>query len=801
MRLSKKWLNEFVDMDKSVTTRQFSDTMAMTGFCFGGVDVPGDGIEKVVVGKLIKIEPHPTMEKYFVCQVDVGDRILQQVTAAPNLKEGKMCPVCLPGGQVKGGHEGGMMIGSAEFGAVKSEGMMCSLPELGLTVSDFPYGIENGIFFIEEPCEIGQDIKAVLGLDDHIYDVEVTANRPDAHSIIGISREVAAAYNKPFKGHTPVVKGGAGPVADIVDVKVEATELCPRYTARAITNVKIGPSPLWLREKVRSGGMRPINNIVDITNYVMMEYGQPMHAFDIREIAPQGGKGHIVVRQAGDEIKFTTLDHQERIISPETLMICNAAEPIGIAGIMGGLQSGIKPDTTTVVFESANFHYAGLRRSGRKVGLHTDALARYEKGIDPQMTATAADRACELCEMIGCADVFDGAVDVDNTGYAEKVIKLEPAKINKLCGTDISFDDMASYLKRLGFVIDGDNVHVPAHRADCEGMEDLAEEIVRLYGLNNVPSKLHEGSAQGKYSEKQLFERSVVRALIGFGFFEAITYSFISPKQYDKIRLAADSELRNSVQILNPLGEDTSIMRSTVLPSMCDVLAKNYNYRNMKARLFELGTVFIPNTDSAKLPQERVIVTVGLYGDCDFYDAKGAAESLCEAVRVTAPKFESRKDDASYHSGRCADIVINGKAVGIVGELHPAVQTNFGIGEKAYVVTLYLEMMFENRLAEPLYTPLPKYPAMTRDIALVCDDELEVAQIEDVLKEVCGELLESCKLFDVYRGEHMEKGKKSVAFSLVLRDKNATLKDEDAGKVIDAALGKLKEKYDCTLRG
>ena len=800
MRLSKNWLKEYVALPENLTLRQFADTMAMTGFCIGGVDEPGEGIERVVVGRLLKIEGHPTKPKYYVCQVDVGDRILQQVTAAPNLKEGCLCPVCLPGGRVKGGHEGGMVIGSAEFDGVKSEGMMCSLPELGLSVSDFPYGIENGIFFIEEPCEVGQEIKAVLGLDDMIYDVEVTANRPDVQSVIGVSREVAAAFDKPFKGHVPTVKGGAGKILELVDVAVEAPVLCPRYTARAITNVKIGPSPKWLRERVRAGGMRPINNIVDITNYIMMEYGQPMHAFDIREIAPEGGHGHIVVRQAGEGVTFTTLDREERAIPPETLMICNAKEPIGIAGIMGGLQSGIKPDTCTVVFESANFHYAGLRRSGRKLGLHTDALARYEKGISAQMTKDAVDRACELCELLCCADVLDGTIDVDNTGYKERVIKLEPEKINKLCGTGLSREEMVKYLERLDFKVEGDDVHVPAYRADCEGMADLAEEVVRLYGLNNVPSKLHEGAAQGKYSKSQLFERDVVRTLVGFGFYEAVTYTFISPKYYDKIRLPEDSSLRSSVAILNPLGEDTSIMRTTTLPSMCEVLAKNYNNRNMKARLFEMGKIFIPSSESEKLPDERVIVTIGMYGACGFYDAKGAAESLCKALRVEAPTFEALRDDPSYHSGRCAKIFIAGKQAGAVGELHPLVLENYGIGEAAYVATLDLALLYENRRPEPLYTPLPKYPAVTRDLALVCDDELEVARIEEVLKGACGELLEQCKLFDVYRGGNLEKGKKSVAFSLTLRDKTATMTDETVNKLLTEALDTLERKYGCKLR-
>ncbi len=800
MRLSKNWLSEFVDMESGVTNRQFAEKMAMSGFCIGGVDTLSEGIENVVVGKVLETEPHPTNPKYTICKVDVGSEVLTQVTAAPNVVAGAICPVCLPGGMVKGGHSGGKRLEAAEVGGVMSSGMLCSLEELGLTVSDFPYGAEYGIFLMDEKCEIGQDIKEVLNLNDLVYDVEVTANRPDAQSVIGISREVAAAFDKPFKSHTPTVKAGGGDMHELLDVEVINTDLCPRYTARIVKNVKIGPSPRWLRERVRAGGMRPINNIVDITNYILMEYGQPMHAFDIREIAPTGAKGKIIVRTAGDDTKFTTLDKIERDIPSETLMICNDHEPIGIAGIMGGLESGIKEDTATIVFESANFHYAGLRRSGRKLGLHTDALAKYEKGIDPQMTLDAVNRACELCEMLECAEVMDGIIDIDNTGYKEHVITLEPDKINRLNGTDLSREQMVNYLTRLGFKVEGDNVHVPHHRADCTGMADLAEEVVRLYGLNNVPSVLHKGVAEGMYSPRQAFENSIVKTLLGFGFYEAVTYSFMSPKQYDRIRLSENSPLRNSLVISNPLGEDTSIMRTTTIPSMCDVIKNNYNYRNLKAKMFELAKIFIPTEDPEALPIEKVTVTIGMYGECDFYDVKGVIESLFESLRIKKATFTADRENPTFHTGRSAKILIEGKEIGQMGELHPIVQENYGIGTPSYVAVLDIEGMFESVTADPLYQPLPKYPAITRDIALVCDEHLEVAGIESIITEICGELLESLTLFDVYRGEHMEEGKKSVAYSMVFRDKNATLKDENVTKLRDKVIEVLGTKYGIVLR-
>ena len=796
MLLSQKWLQEFVELD--VTPREFANTMAMTGFCIGGYEREGDEIKDVVVGRLLKVERHPTVEKYFVCQVDVGGgRVLQQVTAATNLVEGGLCPVCLPGGHVKGGAP----IGEAEFDGVKSSGMLCSLPELGLSQNDFPYGIENGIFFIEEPCRPGDDIRPVLGLDDTVYDVEITANRPDGHSVIGVAREVSAAFGKPFKGHKPQVKGGGGPVEELVGVRVESPDLCPRYTARAVKNVKIGPSPKWLRERIRAGGMRPINNVVDITNYVMMEYGQPMHAFDIRELVGKGGKAQIVVRQAGDDKTFVTLDHQERQLSPEMLMICNAHEPVGLAGIMGGLQSGIKDDTTTVVFESANFYGPALRRSGRKLGLRTDALARYEKGIDAQMTIDAVNRCCELCELLGCAQTLDGIIDVDNTHYTQRVIKLEPDKINRLCGTDISRERMVEILRSLQFDVQGDDVYVPAFRADVEGMADLAEEVVRMYGLDKVPSELHKGGTpQGKYSPEQKFERSTVQALVGFGFFESMTYTFISPRYYDKIRMPKDSPLRSSIVISNPLGEDTSIMRTTTLPSMLETLSTNYSYRNGRARMYEFGKIFLPSDDPEQLPEERVILTLGTYGAGDFYELKGVVEALLRTLHVAPARFTARRDDPTFHPGRCADIVIDGDAVGVVGEVHPQVQENYGIDERVYLATLDTQKLFDHRLPDATYSPLPRFPALTRDVALVCGEELEVAGIEDVFRETFGELLESLTLFDVYRGKSLGDNVKSVAYALVLRDREATLTDARAAELLDQALDTLKNKYGVTLR-
>ncbi|NLT57640.1 MAG: phenylalanine--tRNA ligase subunit beta [Clostridiales bacterium] len=800
MLISKKWLSDYVKIELS--PRNFSDRMASVGFEVDGYTSPGEGCEGVVIGRLVKIDRHPTIEKYFVCTLDVGDgRLLQQVTAAKNLVEGGLCPVVLPGGRLSGGPE----IGDAEFDGVRSQGMMCSLPELGLSKADHPHAIEEGIFFLNEqetPCEVGQDALAVLGLDDLIYDFSITANRPDGHSVMGVAREVCAALDQPYRPHLPQVKGGGGRVEELLSVRVEAPELCPRYTARAVKNVKIGPSPKWLRDRVRAAGMRPINNLVDITNYVMMEYGQPMHAFDLRELADSGEHAQIVVRQAGEQDQtFVTLDRQERTLSPEMLMICNAREPVGLAGIMGGLQSGIREDTTTIVFESANFNGPALRRSGRKLGLRTDALARYEKGLDAQMTAEAVDRACELCELLGCAEVLDGRIDIDHTDYRVHSIQLDCDRINKICGTDIPRAQMVSYLERLQFCVEDDLVYCPSYRADMEGIADLAEEVVRLYGLDNVPSALHRGvTPQGRYSPEQRFERSLVQAMLGFGFFESVTYTFYSPRAFDQIRLPEDDLRRRAVVIRNPLGEDTSIMRTTPLPSMLQVLSANHNYRNEQARLFELAKIFLPADNEEDLPEERPQLTLGTYGAGDFYALKGVVEALCKALHLTPPTFHREAGQPTFHPGRCASIRMAGQEVGVIGEVHPAVLQNYGLDRPALLATLDIGKLFENRLPAPRYTPLPRYPATTRDLALVCDEDLPAAEAEAVLREVCGELLEQLELFDVYRGDSLPQGKKSLAYALTLRDRETTLNDARVSALIDEALALLQQRHGITLR-
>ena len=797
MLLPNKWLSDYVHVD--LDYHALSELMASVGF---EIDEERDlsmGMHGIVMGRLLSIEQHPTVAKYFVCKVDVGGgRTVQTVSAATNLVENAMCPYALPGSRIASG----MDVGEAELEGIASQGMMCSLSELGLSPADFPSADEDGIFFYDAPCEIGQCALSLLGLEGGVYDISVTANRPDAHSIIGMAREMCAALEKPFVLSTPVVVGGGGSIHDLLTVQVDAPDICPRYTARAVKNVKIAPSPQWLRERLRACGLRPINNIVDITNYVMLEYGQPLHAFDVRELmGTEDGKAHITVRKAGEDSAFVTLDGQERQLSPDVLMICNAQEPVGVAGIMGGLQSGIKNDTVTVVFESANFNGASIRRSGRALGLRTDAQARYEKCIDPQMTLEAVNRACELCELLGCADVLDGAIDVDHTGYKQRVIPHEHDKINALLDINLSAEEQAALLRRLHFVVEDGMVSVPAFRADVEGMADLAEEVVRLYGMDNVPSVSHRAAtSQGRYSEEQQFERKLVGALIGMGFFEAMTTSFSSHKMLDMIRTPSDDMLRNAVVIRNPLGEDTSIMRTTTLPAMLTSLSNNYNARTPVVRLFELGKVYLPSVDQEDLPEEWVIVTLGSYGAGDFYSMKGVVEKVCAVLRVPEPEFSAETANPSYHAGRCANVAVGGVSVGTIGEVHPLALEAFGIEASVVAATIDLALLFAHRLPDPEYLPLPRFPATTRDLALVCDEDLSAASVATVIRETCGVLLEEVRLFDVYHGSGLPEGTKSLAYSLILRDKDSTLTEARVAEVISTTLTALKERLGVILR-
>ena len=782
MQLSIKWLKNYVDVDAA--PRAFSEAMTMSGSKVEGYEIEGSEINKVVVGKILTITQHPNADKLVICSVDVGqEEPLQIVTGATNLKEGDVVPVAMDGSTLPGG----VKIKKGKLRGVESCGMLCSLGELGLTVHDFPYAIEDGIFVLEEECELGQDIQSAIGLNDTIVEFEITSNRPDCLSVIGLAREAAATFQKPLKLHTPEVKAGHGDGTSLLNVKIEAGDLCSRYAARIVKNVRVKPSPRWMREYLRASGVRPINNIVDITNFVMLEYGQPMHAFDLRFIE----EGSIRVRRAEDGEQITTLDGVERALSGDMLVIADAKKPVAVAGVMGGEYSGIMDDTTTIVFESACFSGPSVRVTAKKLGLRTDASARFEKGLDPNNCLPALERACELVELLDAGDVMDGIIDADCSDKTPHTIPLEAEWTNKFLGIDIPKEQMIEILESIDCKVENDIITVPTYRADLEHKADIAEEIARFYGYDKIPVTPLRGSAEGALTPKQKYEKRVSSTLLALGYSEIMTYSFISPKYYDKIRLPEQSPLRSSITIQNPLGEDTSIMRTIALPSMCEVLARNYANRNLSASLFEIATEYIP-TEPDKLPEERLCVVLGAYGDgVDFYSVKGAVEELLERARVTGYDVEADAEQYAFHPGRCAKLTLNGRQLGVIGELHPEVLENYEIGTRAYAAVLDFELMFENADFDRQYQPLPKFPATTRDLALLCGEDVPVLTLEKIIGEAAGSRLESVALFDVYQGKQIEAGKKSVAFNLVLRSPDSTLTVQDADAVMKRVIKAL----------
>ena len=780
MDLSIKWLKDYVDADCDM--RAFAEAMTMTGSKVEKYETEGENIDKVVVGKVLSLEKHPDADKLTVCQIDVGDSSpIQIVTGATNLTVGDLVPVALDGSTLPD-----KKITKGKLRGVESFGMLCSLEELELTKNDFPYAIEDGIFVLEEDCEAGQDIQSAIGLNDTSVEFEITSNRPDCMSVIGLAREASATFDVPLKLKAPVVKAGHGDGSKLLKVSIEDSDLCSRYAARIVKNVRIAPSPRWLIERLRASGVRPINNIVDITNYVCLEYGHPMHAFDHRYIENE----EIIVRRARQGENITTLDGVERALDNSMLVIADGKKPVAVAGVMGGEFSGIMDDTYTIVFESACFSGSSVRITAKKLGMRTDASSRFEKGLDPQNCLPALERACELVELLNAGDVMDTIIDCDKSVKAPTVIALEYDWINSFLGTDISKERMVEILTKLGFSVDGDSVTVPSFRTDVTHKADISEEIARIYGYNNIPSTIMGSSTRGRLSGTQAFNRSVHESLIGQGMSEIMTYSFISPKYYDKILMEAGSPLRDSVTITNPLGEDTSIMRTTALPSLLEVLSRNYNNRNTEARGFEIATVYIKKSEN-ELPVEKDNIMVGLYGqNTDFYDIKGIVEELLENVSVKDYTFTQRSD-SSFHPGRCAAVEANGQTLGIVGELHPLVLENYEIGVKVYAASLDFNTLFALRETSKQYTPLPKYPAVARDLALICDDVLSVGALQETVKSAAGKLLESIQLFDVYKGKQIEEGKKSVAFSLVLRSKEETLTDERVESVMKKILKAL----------
>ena len=895
MILSRNWLNEFVDL-KDITDKEFNDEMTLSGSKVETIERPDENLKNVVVGKILEMKRHENSDHMWVLKIDVGQaEPVQIVTGAWNIHVGDYVPAALHGAHLPGG----VKIEKGKLRGVESNGMLCSLKELGMTAEhDFPYAvitpaallndyhpidpakpsipadikpgdkvygpvlcgrveavesvdggynvrvndgtvtraaktvcsnlhegdlvayntksdtictledlhaeqkefphcIADGIFVLqEEDAEPGLNMAHILGFDDSIVEFEITPNRPDCLSVIGLAREASATFKRPLKLHTPEPHGCGGSIADLVDIDIEDGDLCPRYTARMVKNVKIAPSPRWMRERLRNSGVRPINNIVDITNYVMLEYGQPMHAFDFSCV--EGG--HIIVRTAREGETIQTLDGNERKLTPNMLCICDEHKPVCVAGVMGGANSEIVGDTAMVLFESANFNGVSVRRTASALGMRTDASSRYEKGLDMMNTIKAVERACELVELLGCGEVVDGVMDVVAKEKAPTVVKLEPDKINALLGTELSEDLMREILVSLGFILNGDDIYVPSWRGDVEHYSDIAEEVARFYGYNKIPCTLMRGeTTRGGFSEQQRFDRAIGGAVRALGYDEIITYSFISPTYYDKIRMPKDSSLRNSLKILNPLGEDTSIMRTTILPSMLEIIARNHSYRNKSARLYELGKIYLPREDG--LADEPKYLSLGAYGDgVDFFSFKGSIETLLHELRITDVKYVACTDNDSYHPGRCAKVYAGETYLGVFGQIHPLVAANYGMDTEVYTAELSFDAMYEKRGDIPVYQPLPKFPAVTRDIAVVCDEAVTVGALEESIRRGAKGLLKDVSLFDIYRGPGVGIGKKSVAFNLVLRADDRSLTGEEADEDVQSILAALKADHNAVLR-
>ena len=784
MDLSLRWLADYVET--GVTPKQFCDAMTMSGSKVECYNEEADYISNVVVGKILKIEKHPDADKLQICQLDIGkEEPIQIVTAAQNVYEGMMVPAALDNSTLAGG----VKIKKGKLRGVPSNGMMCSVAELGVTVHDFPYAIEDGIMDIKEDCKPGDDIRTALGINDVCVEFEITSNRPDCLSVLGLAREAAATFGKEL--HMPEVKieNETGDINELLSVEVKNPTLCRRYVARMIKNIKVGPSPRWMRERLRASGVRPINNLVDITNFVMLEYGQPMHAFDYKYLA--GNK--IVVLNAEEGESITTLDGVERKLSPEMLCICDAEKPSCVAGVMGGEYSGIQDDTNMVVFESASFLGSSVRTTAKKLGMRTESSGRFEKNLDSRMCMEAVNRACQLVEMLGAGEVIGGYIDIDNEGDKAYTVDFCPEWTNKFLGIDLPAEKMVEILEKIGYKVENGVITVPSFRSgDTLHKADIAEEIARFYGYDVIPNTAVQGASQGALTLRQQFEKKLSRLLMANGCYEAQTYSFISPKYYDKINLPEDSELRRSVVITNPLGEDTSVMRTTCVPSMLEVMARNYNNRNIAGRFFELGTIYLPKESADILPEERGVAVIGSYGEKeDFFAMKGIILEALDKLGVYGVEFTANKENPTFHRGRCADISIGDKKIGVIGEIAPAVLDNYGIGTRAYVATLDIADIFDARIVEKKFKPTPKFPASTRDLAIICDDELPAASLEKAIRAGAGKLLEKVELFDVYKGSSIAEGKKSVAYTMTLRAADRTLTVEECDRAVNKVLKEL----------
>ena len=788
MKIPMSWLDDYTSL--GVGAKEYSDGMTMSGSKVESFESAGDEIDKVVVGKITEINKHPDADKLVVCQVDVGDKTVQIVTGAPNVFEGASVPVALHGARLPGG----VTIKKGKLRGIVSEGMMCSTDELGMSEER-----ADGILILDGEPALGQDIRDVLGLNEVVVDFDITSNRPDCLSVIGLARESAATFGKPFSIPTVTVEENSQDVKDYVSVTVQEPVLCPRYSARVVKNIKIGPSPKWMQDRLHACGVRAINNIVDITNYVMLEYGQPMHAFDINFLSNQ----KIIVRRARPQERIVTLDSVERVLDENMLVICDDAKPVAVAGVMGGENSEINENTKTIVFESANFLGTSVRTTAKTLGMRTESSSRYEKELDPGMTVDAVNRACQLINQLGAGEVVGGVIDICSDLGSAHTISLRPDKINTFLGTSIPKEEMISILEQIEFSVEGDIITVPSFRRDVETEADVAEEIARFYGYNKIESTLMRGeTVMGGKTKEQRTEDAVKAVLVGQGLYEIYTYTFTDPKSFDRLNIPADDPLRKAVPISNPLGEEQSIMRTNTMNEMLRALSLNYSHRNQNVSLFEIGKVYVPKSlPVAELPEERQMVTIGMYGnDTDFYELKGIIEQLLQALNIRKYKVESSTENKTFHPGRTAKLTINGEYAGIFGQVHYCVTQNYEIDLPVYLAALEFDTLFRYQRPEKSYQALPKYPAVTRDIAMLCDDTIEVGQIEEVIKKCSGELLEELQLFDVYKGKQIPHGKKSVAYSVLFRDKSKTLEESEVNAVMERILTELETRLHAELR-
>ena len=796
MNTSLSWIKTYVP-DLDVTAQEYTDAMTLTGTKVEGFTELDADLDKIVIGQIDKIEKHPDADKLIICQVNIGTESVQIVTGAPNVKEGDKVPVVLDGGRVAGGHDGkmtpgGIKIKKGKLRGVESCGMMCSIEELGSTREMYPEAPEYGIYIFPEDAVVGESAIKALGLDDVVFEYEITSNRVDCYGVLGIAREAAATFQKKFCPPVVEVKGNDENASDYIKVTVEDPELCPRYCARVVKNVKIGPSPKWMQRCLASNGIRPINNLVDITNYVMEEFGQPMHAYDLDTIANR----EIIVRRAGKDEKFVTLDGQERTMDENVLMICDGEKAVGIAGIMGGENSMITDDVKTVLFEAACFDGTSIRLSSKRIGLRTDASGKFEKGLDPNNAQAAIDRACQLMEELGAGEVVGGMVDVCNETREPSRVKFEPEKINKLLGTSLTKEEMIDYLGRVELAYDEktDEIVAPTFRQDIHCNADVAEEVARFYGYDKIPMTLPTGEATTGKLPFKLRIQEVARDIAEYcGFSEGMSYSFESPKVFDKLCIPEDSDLRKVITISNPLGEDYSIMRTSTLNGMLASLSTNYNRRNKDVRLYELGNIYLPKSlPITELPDERTMFTLGMYGNGDFFDMKGVCEEFFEKIGMKKKvTYDPNSEKPFLHPGRQANMIYEGKVVGYLGEVHPSVADNYSIGEKAYIAVIDILDILEFAGFNHKYTGIAKYPAVTRDLSLVVPHAVLAGQIEEIFDQRGGNILESYQLFDIYEGAQIEKGFKSMAYSLVFRAHDKTLGENEISAVMKKIMNGL----------